>query len=71
MSQIVNNPTPVTFPGDLAAALEREAKAMGLDVPTYVAFLRDCNLKGLDARFRDAAKYVFSKYPETLRKLAQ
>ena len=71
MSQTVHNPTPVTLPGDLAAALEREAKAMGLDVPAYVAFIRDCHLKGLDGRFRDAAKYVFGKYPETLRKLAQ
>ena len=51
--------------------LETEAKAMGLTVPAYVQFLEKSRVRGHDATFADAAKHVFSSYPQTLKKLAQ
>ncbi len=61
----------VTLPSDLVAELTAAAKAMGLDLAAYLVFLRRSHERRHDAKFRDAAKYVFSKYPNTLRKLAQ
>ncbi len=62
---------PIEFPGDQADRLEAEAKRMGLSVPAYVEFLRNSRDRNLDARFKDAAGYVFKKYPETMKKLAE
>ncbi len=61
----------IQFPLDQADRLEAEAKAMGVPVPAYVEFLRECQQKQHDGAFKDAAKYVFKNYPQTLRTLAQ
>jgi len=63
--------TNVSLPTELVHALQAEAKAMGLDLPAYLLFLQQCRLRSHDQKFVDAAKRTFSKYPETLRKLAQ
>jgi hypothetical protein len=60
-----------TLPSDQANRLDAEAKAMGLPVPAYVEFLRNCQQRSHDPHFKDATRYVFKKYPETLKKLAQ
>lgn len=44
---------------------------MGLGLPAYLLFLHQCRSRAHDEKFVDAAKHAFSKYPETLRKLAQ
>lgn len=59
------------FPQDQGDRLEREAREMGLSVPAYVDFLRNCRARKHDAEFIDAAGAVFKDYPETLRKLGQ
>ncbi|HVU62454.1 MAG TPA: hypothetical protein VHC70_00650 [Phycisphaerales bacterium] len=61
----------IQFPADQADQLEAAAKAMGLTVPAYVEFLANCQRRQHDAKFVDAAKYVFKNYPQTLKKLAQ
>ncbi len=62
---------PIQFPVEQAAQLEAAAKAMGLTVPAYVEFLKNSQQPGHDAKFADAAGYVFKKYPKTLKKLAE
>ncbi len=62
---------PIEFPTEQADRLEAEAKAMGLPVPAYIEFLKNCHRRQHDAKFVDAAKYVFKNYPQTLKKLAQ
>ncbi len=44
---------------------------MGLTVPAYVEFLKNSQQPGHDAKFADAAGYVFKKFPQTLKKLAE
>jgi len=61
----------VTLPDELVQSLQAEAKSMGLDLPAYLLFLQQCHLRSHDEKFVDAAKHTFSKYPNTLRKLAQ
>jgi hypothetical protein len=63
--------TQVVLPAELVKLLSRDAEAMKLSLPAYLSFLRECNTRQLDAKFRDAAKFMFSKYPDTLRKLSQ
>ena len=66
------NPTrPIELPVDQADRLEAEARAMGLPVAAYIEFLRNCNQRQHDAKFVDAARYVFKNYPKTLKKLAE
>lgn len=62
---------PIHLPEDQADRLEAEAKAMGLPVAAYIEFLRNCHARRHDEQFKDAARHVFKKYPETLKKLAQ
>ena len=53
------------------AKLQREAAAMGMSIETYVEFRENSRDRKLDPQFQSAAKYLFRKFPETLRKLAQ
>jgi hypothetical protein len=62
---------PIELPVEQADRLEEEAKAMGLPVAAYIEFLRSSNLRKHDAKFVDAARYVFKNYPKTLKKLAE
>jgi hypothetical protein len=61
--------------GTLVAAmserLENEAKSMGLDVPSYLLFLQRAKERGHKSDFMSGMKFVFSKYEDTLRKLAE
>ncbi len=61
----------ITLPEELKKALEADAKAMGLDLVAYLHFLRASAMRQHDQKFRDAARFAFSKYPETLKRLAQ
>jgi len=63
--------TEVTLPRELVEQLEADAKAAGLDLPAYLKFLRHCHAGHLDAKARDAARFMFSKHGDSLRKLAQ
>jgi len=56
---------------DIARSLEDQAKGMGVSVEAYLRFLMRVETRKHDAAFVDAAKFVFSKYPNTLRTLAQ
>lgn len=69
MAQIATK--QVTLPLELAERLERDAKSMGLDLPAYLAFLDQCRSGRLDSKAQDAARFMFSKHGESLRKLAQ
>ena len=71
MSQTVTNTTQVTLPKDLVERFERDAKAMGLSLPAYFAYLEQCRLGRLDPKAQDAARFMFGKHRESLRKLAQ
>ncbi len=61
--------------GTLVAAmsqrLENEAKSHGLDVPSYLMLLQRAQERGHKPDFMSGMKFVFSKYEETLRKLAE
>ncbi len=63
--------TNIPFPNDALAQLEPLAKRFGMDVPTYLLFLARIEIRGHDKEFARAAKFAFSKFPETLRKLSQ
>lgn len=61
----------IPFPVEQADRLEAAAKAMGLPVHAYVEFLGNAQERQHDAKFQDAAKFLFKNYPKTLRKLAE
>jgi hypothetical protein len=61
----------VELPIELIERLEAEARDMGLTLGSYVEFLRRCKHHQHSAAFVDASRYVFKKFPESLRKLAQ
>lgn len=63
--------TNVPIPTDLAQELEQQAKRFGMSLATYIAFIARANLRQHDADFVRAARFVFSRYPATLRKLAE
>ena len=66
-----NPETNVALPTDLVARLKANAEKMGLDLPAYLVFLEQSRLRQLDSRAQDAARYMFSKHADSLRKLAQ
>lgn len=68
---MTNATTQVTLPQDLVERLERKAKAMGLDLGAYIVYLEQCRAGRLDAQAQDAARHMFSKHGESLRKLAE
>jgi hypothetical protein len=61
----------IPFPAEVFAQLEPRAKKFGMDVPTYLAFLARVEIHGHDKEFVRSVRYAFSRYPQTLRKLAQ
>jgi hypothetical protein len=63
--------TQVTLPQALVDRFSASAKAMGLDLAAYLVYLEQCRLGRLDPKSADAAKFMFSKHGESLRKLAQ
>lgn len=62
---------PIELPIEQFRRLEEQAKKMGLSLPAYIAFLEQCSAGRLDAKAQDAARFMFSKHGESLRKLAQ
>lgn len=68
---IQHQTTQVELPKELVEKLQAEAKAMGLDLSAYLEFLRSAEARQHDAKFKDAAKYTLTNYPDTMRKLAQ
>ena len=63
--------TQVSLPTDLVDHLSKDAKAMNLDLAAYLVFLEQCRNGRLDAKAQDAARFLFSKHSESLRKLSQ
>jgi hypothetical protein len=63
--------TQISLPTDLVDRLMRGAKAMGLELPAYLVYLEQCRLGRLDTKAQDAARFMFSKHGDSLRKLAQ
>lgn len=61
----------LTLPAELAAELDQRAKAMGLDVASYIRFLEQKARRAIDPRTQDAIRFMFSKHSESLRKLGQ
>jgi len=61
----------INLPSDMAKRLEAAASAMGMDIPAYIAFLEQCRQGRLDPKAQDAARFMFRKHDESLRKLAQ
>jgi hypothetical protein len=61
----------VALPTHLVEELEAQAAKFGLSVPAYIAFLARVETRKHDARFVEAARFVFSRYRETLKALAQ
>ena len=62
--------TNVPLPTDIARELEAQAKRTGLSLPAYLALLARAAGRRHDDEFLNAARYIFTKYPNTLRKLA-
>ena len=69
MSQ--TSPTKIELPTELADRLGRAAAAMGMDLPTYLAFLQHCRDGALTGDAQDAARFMFANHGDSLRKLAQ
>lgn len=63
--------TQVSLPTDLVERLSKAAEAMGLSLPAYLVHLEQCRSGRLDAKAQDAARFMFSKHGDSLRKLAQ
>ncbi len=63
--------TQISIPIDLAERLAESAKKMGLDIPAYLVYLEKVHAGQISARAQEAAKFLFSKHGESLRKLAQ
>jgi hypothetical protein len=63
--------TNIPMPSDLASELESQASKFGMDLPTFMAFIARVHLRKLDREFTSAVKFLFTKYPNALRKLAQ
>lgn len=63
--------TQIELPTSLVEKFTQDAAAMGLDLASYLVFLDQCRLGRLDAKAQDAARFMFSKHGDSLRKLAQ
>lgn len=61
----------VMLPTDLVERLTKAAEGMGLSLPAYLVHIEQCRLGRLDVKAQDAARFMFSKHSESLRKLAQ
>jgi hypothetical protein len=68
---MTNETKTIEFPVEQARRLEEEAKSMGLTLPAYITFLEQCRHGRLDAKAQDAARFMFSKHEQSLRKLSQ
>ncbi len=68
---MISQMTNIPIAAELIAELEPIAKRFGMSVPAYIAFRMRVETHQLDREFVRAAKFVFSKYPKTLGKLAQ
>jgi hypothetical protein len=62
---------PIELPLEQFRRLDEEARKMGLSVPAFIAFLEQCRAGRLDSAAQDAARFMFTKHGESLRKLAQ
>ncbi len=63
--------TQISIPANLYHELEVLARKHGMDVPAYIAFITRIQLHDHDRAFVNATRFVFAKYSETLRKLAE
>lgn len=63
--------TNIELPSELVDELSNQAKRAGLPLAAYLSFLSRAAVRQHDAKFVDALRYAFTKYPNALRKLAQ
>ena len=61
----------ISLPREQAEQLARQAASMGLSVPAYLHLLERAKSHRNDPRFLRAIRFVFTKYPETLKRLSQ
>jgi hypothetical protein len=61
----------ISLPPDLAADIEQRAKAMGLNVVSYLRLMAGTMEGKLDSRAMDAIRFAFTKHADSLRKLAE
>jgi uncharacterized protein (DUF302 family) len=61
----------VTLPPEVVEELEPHAKRMGMSVAGYVSYMNQLLQGRLDRKAQDAARFMFTKHAESLRKLAQ
>ena len=63
--------TNVPLPNELVRELEAQAKRHGLTLTSYLSLLSRAAARNHDNDFMSAARYLFSKYPDAMRKLAK
>lgn len=63
--------TDIALPTELVEELNAQAKRSGLTLSAYLAFLSRAANRQHDTQFADALKYAFTKYPNTMQRLAQ
>ena len=51
--------------------LAKQATGMGLSLSAYLLLLERAQQRQLDSRFRSGLRFLFKKYPETLKALSQ
>lgn len=61
----------ISLPREQADQIVRQAAAMGISVPAYLHLLERAKSRGHDPRLLRAIRFVFTKYPETLKRLSQ
>lgn len=61
----------IPIPAELAKDLETRAARFGMSLSTYVGFLARVDVHRHDPQFVSARKFLFSKFPASLRKLSQ
>lgn len=60
-----------SIPIEHRAYFEREAKAYGMRLKTYLLFAKMCVEQNLSPQFKSAVRFMFTKHGETLRRLAE
>ena len=63
--------TTFTLPAETAEQLADGARRMGMSVEAFIGYLANTVTRKHDAQFGAAVRNLYTKYPETLRKLSQ
>ncbi len=69
MSEI--HTTNISLSTDLVRELQAQACQAGMSLESYLALMARSTRHGHDAEFLNAARHLFSKFPNALRRLAE